>query len=132
MFEHDDFPMEKNLVAKVMRYQIIDKYPLIVRLLGLDPSTPDDELRAEILRLCLFDRMQRYNPSKTFWDRLNKGDFLPVQPGEDPDNLPPARKPMTDDELDMAFADANADGVYWDGNSFATAIEIVRSVILAA
>lgn len=132
MFENDDFPMEKNLVAQAMRYVITDQFSTIVRLLELDPNMPDDELHAEILRLCLFDRKERLNPHNVFSDRLNAGDFLPLQPGEDPDNLRPGREPMTDEMLDAAAARARADGDYWNNNRWCRAADIVRAVILAA
>ena len=131
MFD-DGFPMTQNLVAKAMRHQIIDKFNLIVRLLELDTSMDDDALYAEVLRLCLFDRTWRRNPVNVFSDRLNNGDFLLIQPDEDPDNLRPGREPMTDEMLDAAVEKTNADSVYWDGNATARAIDIVRSVILAA
>ena len=126
----DDFSMEKNLVAQAMRYVIIDRLPTLVRVLGLDPGMDNDELYAEILRLCLFDRNRRENPAATFQRRLNDGDFLPVQPGEDPDHLRPGRQPMTDDELDAEVARARADSTYWDGYSHAAAEYIVRNVVM--
>lgn len=131
MFD-DDMCMEKNLVAQAMRYVITDQFSTIVRLLELDPNMPDDELHAEILRLCLFDRMQRKNPINIFQERLNNGDFLPLQPDEDPDNLYPGREPMTDEMLDAAVIRARADGAYWDGYTWAKAADIVRAVVLAA
>ena len=128
----DDFAMEKNLVAQAMRYVIADQFSTIVRLLELDPNMGTGELHAEILRLCLFDRKERLNPHNVFSDRLNAGDFLPVQPGEDPDNLRPGREPMTDEMLDVAAARACADGEYWNNNRWCRAADIVRAVILAA
>lgn len=126
----DDTCMGKNMVAQAMRHVIIDQFSTMVRLLGLDPSTPDDELWAEILRLCLFDRNRRINPSADLQHRLNFGDFLPVQPHEDPNNLRPGREPMDNDALDAAVERANADSVYWDGNPAAAADYIVRNIIL--
>ena len=128
----DDFPMTQNLVAKAMRHQIIDKSSLIARLLELDADMDNDELCAEILRLCLFDRTQRRNPVNVFLDKLNNGDFLLIQPDEDPDNLRPGREPMTDEMLDAAADKVNADATYWDGKATARVADIVRSVILAA
>lgn len=55
------------------------------------------------------------NPGAEFQARLNNGDFLPIQPGEDPDNLRPGREPMTDSELDDAVARANKLSVLWEG-----------------
>ena len=130
MFENDDMCKEKNLVAQAMRYVIIDRLPTLVRVLGLDPNMGTDELYAEILRLCLFDKNRRENPGATFHRRLNDGDYLPVQPEEDPDHLRPGRQPMTDDELDAEVARARADSTYWDGYSHAAAEYIVRNVVM--
>ena len=55
-----------------------------------------------------------------------------VQPWEDPENLESNREPMTDDMLDEAVERVNADAVYWHSKPTASAIDIVRAVILAS
>ena len=132
MFENDDFPMEKNLVAQAMRYVIIDQFSTIVRLLELDPYMDNDALHAEILRLCLFDRLERRNPQAVFQARMNNGDFLSVQEGEDPDNLRPGREPMDDEMFDAAVARVAEDAKHWNGRPYAKVVDLVRSVILSA
>lgn len=123
---------KEPMVPQAMRRAVVDNRPLISRLLGLDAGMDNDEFCAEILRLCLFDRRERKNPHAIFQDRLNNGDFLPIQPGEDPGNLRPGREPMSDEMLDEAVAKASADGAYWNGNRCAPVIDIVRSVMLTA
>ena len=122
----------KHLVPQAMRHVIVKNRALIARLLDLDAAMDDDELDAEILRLCLFGRQRWENPAAIFTRRLNNGDFLPVLSWEDPENLEPNREPMTDDMLDEAVERVNADAAYWYSKPSASAIDIVRAVILAS
>lgn len=123
---------KEQLDPQVVRQAIVDNRALVARLLDMDAGMDNDQFYTELLRLCLFDKQRRTHPAAIFMERLNNGDFLLVQPWEDPDNLAPNREPMTDDMLDEAVERVNADAVYWHGKPTASAIDIVRGVILAS
>ena len=123
---------KEQLVPQAMRRAIVDNRAMMARLLNLDAAMDSDEFYAELLRLCLFEKQERENPNAVFQSRLNNGDYLPVQPNEDPDNLRPGRDPKTEDELDAVAAQAIADKMFWNGSRYAPAIDIVRSIMLTS
>lgn len=54
------------------------------------------------------------NPTVEFTARLKNGDFAPLGPDEDPNNLRPGRQPMDDEEVDALAAEATALSVLWE------------------
>lgn len=53
------------------------------------------------------------NPVIDFKHRADDGDFEPLQDWENPENLPPYRQPMTDEEFQTAKRDAIERGRLW-------------------
>lgn len=54
------------------------------------------------------------NPTVEFTARLKNGDFAPLGPDEDPNNLRPGRQPMDDEEVDALAAEATALSALWE------------------
>lgn len=54
------------------------------------------------------------NPVVEFKAREKNGDFDELKPGEDPDNLPPGREPLTDEEYEARKQKVLADSVLWE------------------
>ena len=57
------------------------------------------------------------NPIVEFKNREKAGDFEPLQPGEDPNNLRPNRQIMSDQEFEEAKQLALARGRLWQGKA---------------
>ncbi len=57
------------------------------------------------------------NPIVEFKNREKAGDFEPLKADEDPNNLPPGREPMTDEEFEVAKREAIDKGALWAGKA---------------
>lgn len=90
----------------------------------------EEEQLAELLRLALFEKTPLENPLNEFTARLRKGDFNPLSHGEDPDNLPEGREPLTDEEYVQRKARVYAISKYYNGKTSAKVFEVMAEAIM--
>lgn len=117
-----------------LRESVLKNLDVIAHLLHIDagPDTTREEQLADIICLLLFKayHSEVENPLSVFKRRFVNGDFRSLQFSEDPDDLLPWREPMDKDARNAARAQAEADAVYWCGNTWLSPTGIVRSVVL--
>lgn len=63
-------------------------------------------------------------------ERLRNGDFNPLQHGEDPNDLPENREPLTDEEYKRRKSRVYAISKYYNGKSSAKVFEVMAEAIM--
>lgn len=90
----------------------------------------EEEQLAELLRLALFEKTPLENPLNAFMERLRNGDFNPLRHGEDPNDLPENREPLTDEEYKRRKSRVYAISKYYNGKSSAKVFEVMAEAIM--
>lgn len=124
------WPTAANNAFKRAAYGLIDYYleeekelRALAERVGMDDKTLENQLDTMWGKVTLYNCYQLFvqltakklkNPVVDFKARSKKGDFDPLQPTEDPNNLPPDRQPMTDDEYEEMKQSVFQDAALWE------------------